>query len=158
MAIGKCWLGEINQLMLASESASFSNFSLIVSLLDCSWDSRMISKSVLWGSFIYTSQDNPLFFGRVRIHEIPLNHSLPWATLCVPLKILSDLWSKTTLWWSWAAYFYSPLLLPHLLKYAVIFFWLVFQSCRRHPRLMDKDQSRLSKPNSTTPTVETVVV
>ena len=108
--------------MLAFESASFSNFSLILSLLDCSWDSRMISKSFLWGSFICTSQNNPLFFGRVRIHEIPLNHSLPWATLCVPLKILSDLWSKTKLWWSWAAYFYSPLLLPHLLKYAVVFF------------------------------------
>ena len=48
--------------MLAFESASFSNFSLLLLLLDCSWDSRMISKSFLWGSFIYTSRNNPLFF------------------------------------------------------------------------------------------------
>lgn len=39
--------------------------------------------------YVSTSQNDPLYFfstGRVRIHEVLLNQSLPWATLCVPLS------------------------------------------------------------------------
>lgn len=140
--------------MLAFESASFSNFSLLLLLLDCSWDSRMISKSFLWGSFIYTSRNNPLFFWKGQDSWNSTQSQPPLGNpLCSSQNTVRFVKQNQALVKLGCLFLFTSSFTPSS-KIHSCFLWLVFQSCRGHSRLMDKDQPRFWKPNSTTSTVE----
>lgn len=82
--------GLVNPTSYCSLSMPLSLPELASHCWACSRDSRMISKSLSQGGFIYTSQNyHPYFFGRVRISKMFMRvHSITaslWQS-CAPLS------------------------------------------------------------------------
>lgn len=150
--------------MLVPKKASFPTLNLLHLLFGCSKDSRMISKSLSWGSFISTylpARTTPCTFlvqegsGFMRFCWIRASLGPPSVFLSqntvIFVKQNHALVKLGCLFLSTSPFTPSS-------EMCSCFFWLVFQSRRRHPRLMDKDQSRLWKRNSTPPIAEMVVL